>query len=155
MLGQQSRAEEHAGTDLASAGIVCLHDEDGVLTGVQAQVQACGEVSPTQRVSDPAARLQPEPDPPVDRHAVPREITFRDGPTGRRAGLVNGPDVWEVALWLQDLRAEPDPVAALVEESSLTPAQIDAVVRYQSDYPDEIAARIELHRRETAGADSR
>src|SRR5271169_4298675 len=30
-------------------------------------------------------------------------ITFRDGPTGRRAGLIAGPDVWEVAMWIDDL----------------------------------------------------
>jgi len=29
-------------------------------------------------------------------------IGFRDGPTGRRAGLASGPDVWEVIVALQD-----------------------------------------------------
>lgn len=38
------------------------------------------------------------------------QFTFRDGPTGRRAGLIGGPDVWEVAMWLEDLAAEPDPL---------------------------------------------
>lgn len=80
-------------------------------------------------------------------------ITFRDGPTGRRAGLLGGPDVWEVVLWLDDLKAEPDPAAALAQESTLTAAQIDAALRYRSAYPDEIAARVELHRRETAAAE--
>ncbi len=81
-------------------------------------------------------------------------VTFRDGPAGRRAGLLGGPDVWEVALWLEDLATEPDPVAALVEESTLTGAQVDAALRYRAAYPEEIAARIELHRRETAAAES-
>ena len=81
-------------------------------------------------------------------------ITFRDGPTGRRAGLVGGPDVWEVAMWLEDLGTESDPVATLAEGTVLTRSQIDAALRYRAAYPGEIGARIELHRRETAAADT-
>jgi hypothetical protein len=88
-----------------------------------------------------------------DEHPM---ITFRDGPTGRRAGLLGGPDVWEVAIALADLaHLETDAVAALAGESHLTTAQIEAAVRYQTAYPEEVAARIELHRRETAAADAR
>lgn len=84
-----------------------------------------------------------------DEHPL---ITFRDGPTGRRAGLVGGPDVWEVVMWIEDLSDERDPVAVLVEESKLTRAQIDAALRYRAGYSDEISARIDLHRQETATA---
>jgi hypothetical protein len=80
-------------------------------------------------------------------------IVFRDGPTGRRAGLLGGPDVWEVAMWVEDLADEPEPPAALVEDSALTRAQVDAALRYRATYPDEIAAHIELHRRETSAAE--
>ena len=82
-------------------------------------------------------------------------VTFRDGPTGRRAGLLGGPDVWEVAMWIDDLTAEPDPVAVLIDDSTLSRSQVDAVLRYRAAFPDEISARIELHRRETAAADKR
>ena len=34
-----------------------------------------------------------------DEHPM---LTFRDGPTGRRAGLIGGPDVWEVAMWIDE-----------------------------------------------------
>jgi hypothetical protein len=82
-------------------------------------------------------------------------IVFRDGPTGRRAGLLGGPDVWEVAMWLDDLASEPDPVAELLADSrTLTRPQVDAVVRYRAVHPEEIEARIELHRRETATAEA-
>jgi hypothetical protein len=86
-----------------------------------------------------------------DEHPL---VTFRDGPAGRRAGLLGGPDVWEAVMWLEDLSAEADPIAALLEDSVLTRSQVDAALRYRAAYPDEIAARIELHRRETAAAET-
>lgn len=88
------------------------------------------------------------------RHDEHPLITFRDGPTGRRAGVVGGPDVWEIALWIEDLAAEADPAGTLAEESVLTRAQIDAAMRYRTAYRDEIDARVELHRRDTAAASS-
>lgn len=80
-------------------------------------------------------------------------ITFRDGPAGRRAGLIGGPDVWEIVMWVEDLAADPDPIATLVGDLGFTRSQIDAALRYRAAYPDEVAARIDLHRRETAAAE--
>jgi hypothetical protein len=57
-------------------------------------------------------------------------------------------------MWAEDLAEEADPVAALVEESILTRSQVDAALRYSAAYPDEVAARIELHRSETAAAET-
>jgi hypothetical protein len=84
-----------------------------------------------------------------DEHPL---ITFRDGPTGRRAGLVGGPDVWEVIMWLEDLAGEADPVSTLASEQDLSRAQLDAALSYRDAYPEEIRARIDLHRHETAAA---
>ncbi len=84
-----------------------------------------------------------------DEHPL---ITFRDGPTGRRAGLVGGPDVWEVVMWVEDLAGERDPVALLVDELTLSRPQIEAALRYRGAYPDEVDARIDLHRQDTAAA---
>lgn len=58
-------------------------------------------------------------------------------------------------MWLEDLDEETDPAATLVDESGLTRPQIDAALSYRAAYPDEVAARIELHRRETAAAEIR
>jgi hypothetical protein len=84
-----------------------------------------------------------------DEHPL---ITFRDGPAGRRAGVVGGPDVWEVAMWIEDLSEERDPIATLAREQELARSAIEAALRYRDAYPDEIDARIALHREETAAA---
>ncbi|MHB8691574.1 MAG: ribbon-helix-helix protein, CopG family [Solirubrobacteraceae bacterium] len=80
-------------------------------------------------------------------------ITFRDGPAGRRAGLINGPDVWEIAMWIDDLAGVKDPAETLARDGVVTRAQIDAARRYRAAYPHEIQARIDLHRSHTAAAD--
>jgi len=87
-----------------------------------------------------------------DEHPM---ITFRDGPTGRRAGLISGPDVWEIAIWIDDLEPVRDPAAELAADGVVSRAQIDAALAYRAAYPDEIQARIELHRSETAAAEAR
>lgn len=86
-----------------------------------------------------------------DEHPM---ITFRDGPTGRRAGLVGGPDVWEVVMWLADLTSD-DPVVELAADGVVNRAQIDAALAYRSTYSEEIQARIDLHRSEIAAAGTR
>jgi hypothetical protein len=86
-----------------------------------------------------------------DEHPM---ITFRDGPTGRRAGLVTGPDVWEIAMWIDDLAGVKDPVKTLAKDGVVTRAQIDAALRYRAAYPDEVQARIDLHRSHTTAAAS-
>ena len=87
-----------------------------------------------------------------DEHPM---ITFRDGPTGRRAGLIGGPDVWEVAMWLDDLGPVEDRAAELAADGVVSRPQIDAVLAYRAAYPEEIQARIELHRADTAAAEAR
>lgn len=122
---------------------VSVRLEDSLAQRLRVRARAAGET-----LSDRLRRYAEEG---VRRDEHPL-ITFRDGPTGRRAGLVGGPDVWEVVMWIDDLSDEHDPVAVLVEESKLTRAQIDAALRYEAGYSDEISARIELHRHETAAA---
>jgi hypothetical protein len=75
-------------------------------------------------------------------------IVFRPGPTGRRAGLVGGPDVWEVIGALQAVRAE-DPdladeslVAAVAEATGLSPRVVRIAIRYYAAYPAEVEERI-------------
>lgn len=78
-------------------------------------------------------------------------IVFRDGPTGRRAGLVAGPDVWEVIAAVRSTGLEGDEaIQAAAEFSALTVRQVRDAVGYYSEYPDEIEERI---RRNHEGAD--
>ena len=63
--------------------------------------------------------------------------------------------VWEVAMWIDDLGAVEDPAAELATDGTVTRPQIDAALAYRAAYPDEIEARIELHRSETAAAEAR
>jgi hypothetical protein len=123
---------------------VSVRLDDGLAERLRLRARAAGETlsDRLRRYAEEGARR--------DEHPL---ITFRDGPTGRRAGLVGGPDVWEVAMWVDDLAGEADPAADLAGDGIVSRAQIDAALRYRSAYPDEIAARIELHRRETAAAD--
>ncbi len=87
-----------------------------------------------------------------DEHPL---ITFRDGPTGRRAGVIGGPDVWEIVMWFHDLGPLADPAADLISDRAITRAQVDAALAYSAAYPEEIQARIDLHRDETSAASSR
>ena len=79
-------------------------------------------------------------------------IVFRPGPTGRRAGLVSGPDVWEVIGALQAVRAEdPDLVGeslveAVAEVAGLSPRMVRVAVRYYTAYPAEVEERIAANR---------
>lgn len=70
-------------------------------------------------------------------------IVFRSGPTGRRAGLADGPDVWEVVRGLKQARSgKGDPVELLMASSGLRGDQIRLAADYYSVYPDEVDARI-------------
>ena len=66
-------------------------------------------------------------------------VVFRDGPAGRRAGLVGGPDIWEIA---RDLRHAPGRGAARVElvatETGLPAARIRLAADFYAAHPDEI-----------------
>lgn len=75
-------------------------------------------------------------------------VLFRAGPTGRRAGLAGGPDVWEVIRAVKSARAsEPDldeqELLAMVAENTGVPVRtIRVATGYWAAYPDEIDAEI-------------
>lgn len=81
-------------------------------------------------------------------------ITFRPGPTGRRATLAGGPDVWEVIGAFKAVREESpklagDPLMAeLIEVTGLSRDQLQVALRYYAAYPAEIDERIAANHEE-------
>jgi hypothetical protein len=70
-------------------------------------------------------------------------VAFRDGPSGRRAGLVGGPDIWEVVGGLVGGDVPPEArVDRAVAVFGLTPAQIGAALDYYAEFTDEIDSEI-------------
>jgi uncharacterized protein (DUF433 family) len=58
-------------------------------------------------------------------------------------------------MWIDDLEPVNDPAAELATDGTVTRAQIDAALAYRAAYTEEIRARIDLHRSETAAAEAR
>jgi uncharacterized protein (DUF433 family) len=76
-------------------------------------------------------------------------VVFRDGASGRRAALANGPDVWEILETLQGSGKKGEQaIAAAAEWASLSVAQVRAAVGYYAEYREEIDERIRLNREE-------
>jgi hypothetical protein len=73
-------------------------------------------------------------------------IVFRGGPTGRRAALAGGPDVWELMFTLKSgkVRGE-EAIAATADLLNLTDSQVRTAVRYYGAFTDEIDRRIALN----------
>jgi len=75
-------------------------------------------------------------------------ILFRDGPVGRRATVVGGPDVWEVIRAVKAARAaEPDlsddDLLTLLEDNAGVPRRMArAALDYWGAYPDEVDALV-------------
>jgi hypothetical protein len=70
-------------------------------------------------------------------------IAFRDGPSGRRAALVAGPDVWEVVAGLRHSTERGEAVVtATADEMGLSVAQVKTALDYDGSYPDEIDEQV-------------
>jgi hypothetical protein len=112
---------------------------------IRARAEARGE-----RLSDALRRYAEE----GDRAESHPGIVFRPGPSGRRAALSGGPDVWEICFAARQLGGGRQAVERLAEDLSLTPDRVAVALRYEAEFPEEIEARIELHERETAHYES-
>lgn len=103
--------------------------------------------SASNRLVDEALRMHEHP-----------LITFKDGPAGRRARLVGGPDVWEIIGAVRSVR-ESDPtltgddaLAVVAESSGVAMPFLRAALAYWGEFPDEVEAFLERARAEAAQA---
>jgi hypothetical protein len=76
-------------------------------------------------------------------------VIFRDGPTGRRAALAGGPDVWEVVRAAKSARsAEPElsedeVLGVVVANTGVVLRLVRTAVAYWANYPAEVDAEID------------
>lgn len=81
-------------------------------------------------------------------------VGFRDGPAGRRAYVVGGPDVWEVIEGVVGGDVAPEQrVDRAVEVFGLRRAQIEAALSYYADFTGEIDSLIAANRRAAGEAE--
>jgi len=83
----------------------------------------------------------------LDRHPG---IVFRDGPAGRRAVVVGGPDVWEVIVAARSAPERGEElVEALASRIGVPPERIRLAIRYYSEYPEDVDRFFALVEEET------
>lgn len=74
-------------------------------------------------------------------------IVYRDGPSGRRASLADGPDVWQIIRALREVPpGEHDPAETVCVEADLCTRQVRLAVQFYEAYPTEIEAKISDNR---------
>jgi hypothetical protein len=70
-------------------------------------------------------------------------VIFKDGPSGRRAALAYGPDVWEIIKFLREVDERgPGAIDAAAEVFAVDTSRIAAAVSYYGDFADEIDTEI-------------
>src|SRR5205823_12124024 len=70
-------------------------------------------------------------------------VIFKDGPSGRRAALAYGPDVWEVIKFLREVDERgPAAIDAAAEVFAVDTSRIATAISYYGDYVGEIDAEI-------------
>jgi hypothetical protein len=110
--------------------------EPGLLARLRRRAQSVTGSSTSalaQRLIDEGLRMADHPG-----------VIFKDGPSGRRAALAYGPDVWEIIKFLREIDDRgPAALDAAADAFALDPGRITTAVSYFGDYPQEIDAEID------------
>jgi hypothetical protein len=70
-------------------------------------------------------------------------VIFKDGPSGRRAALAYGPDIWEVIKFLREVDERgPGAIDAAAEVFAVDTSRISTAISYYGDFSDEIDAEV-------------
>jgi hypothetical protein len=81
-------------------------------------------------------------------------VVFKPGPSGRRAALAGGPDVWEIVAALRDTHgSEAERVAALAQQFGIHERQVGIALDYAAAHLEEIEARIQANERALGAAE--
>lgn len=72
-------------------------------------------------------------------------LVFRSGPLGRRASVIDGPDVWEIVRDLKRAIAEnaPEPITATARALGVAIGQVELAAGYYDAHAPEIDERLE------------
>jgi hypothetical protein len=82
-------------------------------------------------------------------------VVFKDGPSGRRATIAFGPDVWEIVKVLRELDERgSNAIAAAGEILALPEAKVRVAMHYYASYPEEIDAEVAQADEESEAAES-
>lgn len=135
---------------MVATGPSSVRFEPRVLARLSAFVAVHQELtlsSATSRLVDEALRAREHP-----------LITFKDGPAGRRARVVGGPDVWEIVGAVRSVRmaeqglAGDEALTVVAETSGVPMPFLRAALAYWGDYPEEVDAFLDRARAEAVQA---
>jgi hypothetical protein len=113
-------------------------------SGVAERLTSFTAANPGMSLSSAANRLVDE----ALRMSEHPGIVFRAGPTGRRAALAAGPDIWEIVRAVKSARAaepdlsEGDTLALVADNTDIAMRLLRVAIRYWASYPEEIDAEI-------------
>ena len=81
-------------------------------------------------------------------------VIFKEGPSGRRAALAYGPDIWEIIKFLREIDERGSAALdAAAEVFAADASRIATAVRYYGEYPGEIDAEIDAADKASARAE--
>lgn len=82
-------------------------------------------------------------------------VIFKDGPTGRRAALAQGPDIWEVVKVLREVDERgPEALVAAAKMLNLSEPKVHSAMRYYADHAVEIDAEVDQADADSAAAEA-
>ncbi|MGL5816080.1 MAG: hypothetical protein ACRCYR_00845 [Phycicoccus sp.] len=113
------------------AAPLSIRFDDTVLTRLKQRAASVPGATPSglaQRLVDEGLRMTDHP-----------RVMFRDGPAGRRAGLIGGPDVWELVTFLEEVdERDAAAVSAAAETFAVPTESIEAGIAYYAAFTQEI-----------------
>lgn len=114
---------------------VSIRFDPAILERLRRRARALPGATPSglaQRLVDEGLRMLEHPG-----------VVFKDGPSGRRAALALGPDVWEVVKVLREVEERGQEAITVASELLGLPAdRVRTALRYYAAYPGEIDAEV-------------